>query len=68
MWLSFSQRLPDGVKNQRRATKHGIPTIPRIIKLPIIYPPFYFLLFLYYFTIFENKLHASFPLQKKKHI
>ena len=36
-----SQRLPDGVKNQRRATKHGIPTIPRIIKLPIIYPPFY---------------------------
>ena len=40
MWLSFSQRLPDGVKNQRRATKHGIPTIPRIIKLPIIYIDF----------------------------
>ena len=36
MLFSRSQRLPGGVKHQRRNNMQGMPTIPKIINVPIL--------------------------------
>lgn len=44
MWFSFSHRLPEGVKNQRRKAAHGTPKTKKPIIAPIFNPPFYLLI------------------------